>query len=286
MTGSRRVLVLTGGHKIDDASFTRIIDRLAAERGWVVRRAARDLGAELADRTTQDFDAVLMYDLPGLALSLGSAPTPAGPGPETVDAIADLLEAGTGLVVLHHALAGWPAWPGWADAIGGRFHYRPARLRGRAHEDSGYYHGRFRARVVDESHPVTAGVESLELEDELYAAVVFEDDVHPLVRLESVPPTSDYRSAFDAVLRRPQRDGWCCPVPSDLLGWSTTAGSSPVVTLLPGDGGGTLLNDDYARLVGNSVDWVLSSDARQAAAAAPRPIDRNIDDSLIRVNGR
>ena len=37
----------------------------------------------------------------------------------------------------HHALAGWPGWEGWAEALGGRFHYAPGRLRGRDWPSSG-----------------------------------------------------------------------------------------------------------------------------------------------------
>ncbi|MGV0036659.1 MAG: hypothetical protein ACNYPE_17540 [Candidatus Azotimanducaceae bacterium WSBS_2022_MAG_OTU7] len=41
----------------------------------------------------------------------------------------NLLEAGKGMVFMHHA-AGWPAWEEYAEIIGGRFLYLPDTLRG------------------------------------------------------------------------------------------------------------------------------------------------------------
>lgn len=274
---STRVLALTGGHKIDDQAFAGLLEQLAAQRNWVVTQACQPGGQRLmtpAART--QFDAVLLYDLPGLELRLGALPNPVGPELGIVDAVADLLEAGIGVVALHHALAGWPAWPGWAEALGGRFHYRPATLRNQTCQDSGYRHGSFRVCIADPIHPVTAGVGEFELDDELYCAPVFEDDVHPLVRLAQVPPVDEYHSALDAVLQRPQRATWQPTPPSDLLGWTTVAGRSPVVTLLPGDGGATFADAQFARLLGNAVDWVASPEAARAAAATPRLIDRTI----------
>ena len=62
--------------------------------------------------------------------------------------LSELLEAGQGFVFLHHALAGWPAWPGWAEVLGGRYHYAPASLRGRDWPDSGFRYARYTARVA------------------------------------------------------------------------------------------------------------------------------------------
>jgi len=280
-----RLLVLTGGHKIDAPAFEGMIDRLAAERSWLVAHARQPLGQRwLAPSARDHFDAVLLYDIPGLELQRGDVPRPVVPDARTVDDVADLLDAGIGVVALHHALAGWPVWPGWAEALGGRFHYRPARLRGRDWPDSGYYHGRFRAEVVDAAHPVCAGVTGLELTDELYQAPVFEDDVHPLLSLTEVPPPDQYASSLDAVLQRPQRADYAHPPASALLGWTTVAGRSPVVTLLPGDGGHTFAEPAFARLLGNAVDWVASEQARAAAAAGPRPVDRTLEPTVVPVD--
>ena len=97
----------------------------------------------------------------------------------------DLLEAGQGIVFLHHALAGWPGWPAWAEVLGGRYHYAPAELRGQCWPDSGFRYAEYIARVVDADHPVCVGVEDFALADELYCCPVFEADVVPLMRADA-----------------------------------------------------------------------------------------------------
>ena len=93
-----------------------------------------------------------------------------------------MLSAGLGLVMTHHALAGWPAWGGWAEVMGGRFHYAPGRLRGIDWPSSGTRITSYTAQIIEPTHPVCAGLDDFELTDELYCCPVFEGDVVPLIR--------------------------------------------------------------------------------------------------------
>lgn len=275
MGQQRRVLVLTGGHRYDAEALDAMMGALAEERDWVVAHARQPGGQQwLSPAHHGAFDGVILHDIPGLHLRLGEAPRPVGPTREIVDAVADLLELGIGVVALHHALAGWPGWPGWAEVLGGRFHYRPATLRGEDWPDSGYWHGIFEAAPIG-AHPVVDGVTSLALDDELYCAPVFEAQVRPLMRLANGPAREEFRSAYDAVLQRPQRADWDHPRPSDLVAWATVAGRSPVVSILPGEHGTTFADPAYRRLLGNAVDWVASPEARAEAADASVPVDRS-----------
>ena len=81
-----------------------------------------------------------------------------------------LLDAGRGLVFLHHAIAGWPAWPEYAEIVGGRFHYQPGSLGGRDWPDSGYrFHVDHTVEVLEPGHPVCAGLPArFPITDELY----------------------------------------------------------------------------------------------------------------------
>jgi type 1 glutamine amidotransferase len=211
------------------------------------------------------WDAILCYDLPGLALRRGTAPRPIPPAPEFARRLAGLLEAGQGFVFLHHALAGWPAWPGWAEVLGGRYHYAPGELRGRCWPDSGFRYARYTARVLDPAHPVCAGVEDFALSDELYCCPVFTQDVVPLLRADA--PDGPFRETYHEVLGTP-RDGppWQHPAPSDLIGWAKPAGRSPLVYLQPGDGPEAFGHPAYRRLVANAVTWVASPEAHAWAA--------------------
>ncbi len=64
------------------------------------------------------------------------------------------------MVFLHHAIAGWPAWEGYAEIVGGRFHYQPATLDGIDYPDSGYRHDvTHTVEVLDPTHPICAGID-------------------------------------------------------------------------------------------------------------------------------
>ena len=151
-----RLLAITGGHRVDMDAFTGMLGDICAERGWVFAHAAQPAAQDwLGPEHRGVFDAVLCHDLPGLDLRRGHAPQPIPPAPEVAGRLAELLTAGQGFVFLHHALAGWPAWPGWAEVLGGRYHYAPAELRGEPWPDSGFRYAEYTARVVD---PASSGV--------------------------------------------------------------------------------------------------------------------------------
>jgi uncharacterized protein len=264
-----RLLAITGGHRVDLDAFTGMLAGICAERGWVFAHAVQPAAQDwLGPEHRGVFDAVLCYDLPGLALRRGTAPRPVPPVYSVARRLCGLLEAGQGFVFLHHALAGWPAWPGWAEVLGGRYHYAPASLRGRNWPDSGFRYARYTARVCAFDHPVCAGVDDFELSDELYCCPVFSSEVIPLLRADA--PDGPFRETYHEVLgtARPG-PAWDHPPASDLIGWAKSAGRSPVVYLQPGDGPETFGHPAYRRLVGNALGWVSSASARESAARHP-----------------
>ncbi len=132
------VLVLTGGHRVDLEALFDMMTSICDGAGWRWAHARQPSAqAWLGPEAAGTWDTVLCHDLPGLRLQRGSAPAPEGPQPIVRHALSELLSAGQGMVVTHHSLAGWPAWEGWARALGGRFHYAPGRLRGRDWPSSG-----------------------------------------------------------------------------------------------------------------------------------------------------
>ena len=270
--GSLRILAITGGHRVDLDAFTGMLGGICADRGWVFAHAAQPAAQEwLSPQHRGEFDAVLCHDLPGLALRRGTAPRPIPPAPEVARRLAELLAAGQGFVFLHHALAGWPAWPEWAGVLGGRYHYAPAELRGQPWPDSGFRYAQYTARVADRRHPVCAGLDDFVLDDELYCCPVFEDDVTPLLRADA--PAGPFRETYYEVLGTPNPGpAWQHPAPSDLIAWVKSAGRSPVAYIQPGDGPDTFSRPAYRRLVANALEWVSSADARAWAAEHPTDI--------------
>jgi type 1 glutamine amidotransferase len=206
--------------------------------------------------------------MPGLDFTVATdAPRAIPPEPAFIAGFEALLRQGTGIVALHHALAGWPTWPGYADHLGGTFLYRASTVRGEPRLDSGYAHGVEYEAVVVSDHPVTRRVPArFRIHDELYLAEVFEADVTPLLRAD-VPFTRDrfYSAAAAVAGRMHDNSGWEHPPGSNLIGWTRRALASPLVYLQPGDGPDAYENPHVGRLIEDAIRWVASPAAREVA---------------------
>ncbi len=272
----RRVLVLTGGHSVDLDALFAMMDAIGAERGWRWAHARQPSAQAWLDESSADaWDAVLLHDIPGLAIKRGQPPAAHGPAPAVRDALVSMLRRGLGLVVTHHSLAAWPLWDGWARAVGGRFLYAPGELRGVSWPSSGTRITDYTARVVAPDHPVCAGVDDFSLLDELYCCPIFEDEVVPLMRAEADMDGRQFVSTYEHVLVGEHAAPDCSghPPVSNLIAWATVAERSPIAYIQPGDTGGTFGLPQYRRLVGNALDWVSSSAAHEWAESRPVPLE-------------
>ena len=259
----RRLLTLARGHPYDLEAFAGLFTGLDEYDVCHVEQPAaqRCLGPQAA----RDFDAILCYDMPGVDFTCTeNAPRLVEPEASFTRDFLAMLDAGVGMVFMHHALAAWPAWPEYAEIVGGRFHYRPADLRSENWPDSGYRHNVAHtvAKIVE--HPVTEGVpESFEITDELYLCPVFEDDVVPLLRSDYTFQDGNFYSAAKAVSgEMNSQEDWSHPSGSNLVGWAKSRGNSPIVYLQGGDDAGAMANEHFRRLVHNAIRWVSSESAR------------------------
>lgn len=249
---ARRLILLTGGHPFERPAFLAMLP----SAGWEVvalRHPAAE--TELPALSIDAGDVLLCYDMPGYHFTPGAMATRA-PSADFQRSILERAEAGCGMVLMHHALAGWPDWPEWGDIAGGRFLYRAATVRGRACGDSGYLPSvSYHASVVGD-HPVTAGLPgSFEVTDELYLAEVFEADVEPLLVTDFDLASPGFRSAAAAVgLASPE--AWNRPQGSRLLAWAHAYREARVVTLQPGDGPSAYANPCLQRLLAQALNWV------------------------------
>ena len=147
-----RVAVVTGGHQFDTEGFRAVFDSLEVDWFQIEHPTARQLFSEDG---ASEIDAFVLYDMPGIEFT-GSEP-PARflqPPDEYIENFSALLERGQGMVFLHHAIAGWPAWPSYAQIIGGHFSYQSIDENGLSRPDSGYRHEvRHAIDVVEIEHP-------------------------------------------------------------------------------------------------------------------------------------
>jgi hypothetical protein len=250
-------VLFTGGHPFDQASFLAVFD----DAGVDLRHIAHPDPARAEwPHDVGDVDVFVFYDMPGIGFTRSDPPAVFHPPPPSVlDGFAAATARGAGLVFLHHALAGWPTWPEYADLVGGRFHYQPATLWGRHYPDSGYRHRvTHTVDVVDANHPIAHGVpSSFQLTDELYCCPVDEAAVQPILRTRhDMTAVPGFYSADLAIRgRRNANDGWNHTMGSQLVGWARQAHRSRVVYLQFGDDAITYAHPTYRRLVRQSIHW-------------------------------
>lgn len=251
------VLVAAKGHPYLRDPLMAIFDELPGIACTLVEQPA---AARLMNRQGMaGFDALVLYDMPGLDFRAAGGPAYVEPDAAFKAGFLDLLDEGrVGVVALHHAIAGWPAWPEYAELVGGRFLYRPGELRGAKRADSGYRHDvTHEVAVLDTGHPIAAGLPpKFRLTDELYLFEVFEDLVTPLLRSGHAFIQENFYSAALAVAGKMfSNEGWSHPPGSSLVGWTKRARNAPLVYLQPGDGPATYADPNYRRLVENAIRW-------------------------------
>jgi type 1 glutamine amidotransferase len=247
-TNTIDVLVVTGGHPFESEPFFAVFDALDGIT-WAA-----------AEQPATGHDVVVFYDMPGLRFTGGDPPVDlVEPTAAQREVFEDLCAAGCGLVFLHHAIASWPAWEGFAELVGGRFHYQPSSLRGVPYPDSGYrFDVTHSVEVLAPEHPVCAGLgQRFTLTDELYCCPILDDSVTPLMRTEfDTTDTSQFFSA-DLAIRgdRNSNVGWTHPRGSDLVAWTRDVDRSRLVYLQFGDGPETYANQSFRRALTNAIDW-------------------------------
>jgi type 1 glutamine amidotransferase len=249
------VLVAVRGHPFDRTAFDAVFSEMDGITATMVDQPA---AAQLMNLDGMaPYQALVLYDMPGLDFDAAvDKPGYVNPGPRFREGFCALLQAGKGVVALHHALAGWPAWPDYADLLGGCFRYRA----GAGLADSGYRHEvTYTAEVAAPDHPVMQGVPpSFEMHDELYLADVFEDRVTPLLRARHAFNADGFFSAQAAMAGRINDNAeWERPAGSNVIGWAKDAGGSRLVYLQPGHDHHTYNNPWYRRMVENAIRWVV-----------------------------
>lgn len=262
------ILVAVKGHPFERDALAALFDAIPdIAATFVDQPAAAQL---MTCEGLAPYDALVLYDMPGLDFAQKDPPGLVAPPEAFKESFRALLDAGKGVVALHHAIAGWPAWEEYAELLGGRFLYREATLRGEMRPCSGYRHEVAHHVHVVQDHKVVSGLpEQFPLTDELYLFEVFEESVTPLLRSSHAFKQENFYSAALAVNGRMFcNDGWSHADGSNLVGWVKRARKSPLVYLQPGDGPATYKDDHYRRLVENAIRWAASQEALDWARAS------------------
>lgn len=252
------VLLVTKGHAFARDAFHAMLDAIPDCAVTAVEHPAAQVFFDPAQAAP--YDAFLLYDMPGIDFARRDPLRFVDPPDALKRSWRALLDAGKGIVFLHHAIAAWPSWPEYGEWTGARFLYAPGRVRGRDTPDSGYRHDvKHFVSPVDPNHPVVAGIGAgYEITDELYLCPVFEERVTPLLRSSHAFVPENFYSAANAIAGKMfSAEGWTHPPGSNLAAWAQRVGRSQTVTLLGGDGPVAYENPGFRRVLANALRWVV-----------------------------
>ena len=163
-----RVLIVTGGHEFEKASFFKMFE----ENPKITVKAVEHPNAYewFKPEHAGDYDVILLYDM------CQNLP------PEAQTNLLALLKSGKGLVALHHSLCSYQDWPEYEKIIGGKYHLAKWSDAAGEKPASTYKHGvDFMVKVSAAPHPVTRGLKDFAIHDETYGLTTVTADVLPLL---------------------------------------------------------------------------------------------------------
>jgi type 1 glutamine amidotransferase len=161
----------------------------------------------------------------GMAERLGSTSAdPAyAPTPVARAAFLDFLHRGGAVLALHTAPICFDDWVSWGTIVGAKWDFGKS------------WHpplSRMRVNVRTDAHPIVAGVEDFDVDDEVYSYMNLEPDVIPLM-------TSRHNDADHPLL------------------WARTVGDGRSVYIGIGHDIATIENASYRTILRQSARWVL-----------------------------
>ena len=131
-----------------------------------------------------DSSAIEKYDVVVLHFMDWEQPAP---GPKARDNLQKCVREGKGLLVVHFACGAFQDWPEFRNLAG-----RVWDPKARAHDP----HGAFRVDITDLAHPITKGMKSFEIVDELYTCLTGDRPVDMLATARSKVDGKNYPMAF------------------------------------------------------------------------------------------
>jgi type 1 glutamine amidotransferase len=212
-TPNIRLLVVTGGHSYP-VEFYAMLNSLPGVT-WSHATTCEDAFAKpLEDR----FDVILLHDMLDKTL------------PDARQRLRAFIEAGKGVISLHHAIVDYTDWPWWYQQVtGGKFFIKADG----DHAASRYHEGvDFIVTPVPgrQKHPVLAGVGPLTLHDEVYSGMWHSPDIDVL--METNHPENDKPVVYIGPQSRAR-----------------------VLYIQAGHSAQTMDNPGFRRLMRNAVEW-------------------------------
>jgi len=213
-----KVLVVTGGHGFERGPFLKMF----SDNPDIAFIHAAHAGTNATVYEREDlrsFDVLVLYDMLQHITELQKAN------------LLSLLDGGTGFVVLHHALVSYADWPQYERIIGGRYVEPDPKKPGTVTDQVGWQHDvDVPVVIVARTHPATEALQDFTIHDEIYWGYRVRPEVTPLI-------TTTH------------------PKSGTPLGWAHAYGKSRVVYLQLGHGSEAFGNENYRKLLRQSIRW-------------------------------
>lgn len=216
-TRPHNILIITGGHEFEREVFFEMFRDFG---DITFTEKSHPLGAAGFSQNHARFDAIIFYDMPD---SITAAQQ---------EELLSLLERGTGMLFLHHALCANTGWPEYEKIVGGKYLLTEEVRDGRTLPPSTYQHDVDMAvQVIDPEHPVTQGVADFVIHDEVYGGFITRPEIQPLL-------------------------GTSHPQSSPVIGWAHQYARSRIVYLELGHDHQAWDQPQFRRLLHNAIKWV------------------------------
>ena len=207
-----RVLVVTSGHSYPPSFYT-VLNEMP---GITWQHAASH--AEIRKDIVERFDVLLLHDMHNTI------------APDTQERLKSFVDAGKGVIQLHHAIVNYTSWPWWWQEVTGGKYFEKAT---ESYKKSSYEHDvQFAVTPVKgkERHPVVIGVGPMWVDDETYK------DMWHSPRIEVLMETTEPRNDRPIVYVGPFE-------------------KARVLTIQLGHSDSTMRHPAFRRLLRNAVLW-------------------------------
>ncbi len=210
-----RVLVVIGGNKNYSDSF---LNMFSSMDGLCFDTLSQPKANEsLLSDSIKNYHALVFYDMTQTISD------------EQKKEFIELTKKGTGMVFLHHSIVSYQQWNEFKNIIGGkyyegRFNYAPEKI-------SSYKHNLvLHVKLINPSHPVLKNINNFIIMDEGYSNIEILPGVLPLLSVDH-------------------------PDCSGIIAWTNSFNASKVVYLMPGHDEHAYSNENFQKLIYNSIKW-------------------------------
>jgi len=214
-----RILVITGGHGYKTQEFNQMLSGLGDNITYQIAELPAAYDMFLPENRFK-YDVLVFYHMWQKITD------------EQAKVFIECISEGKPLVALHHSICAYDDWPEYWNIIGGKYFHKPTTFKGKDYQPCSYIHDlHFNVKVVDNKNPVTKGVDDFPVFDETYKGYYVEEGVTPLLTTDE-------------------------PSSTPVIGWSKMYGKSRIVVLQSGHDVPTFENQNFRKLLKQSVEWV------------------------------